>query len=175
MWSIFIARICPLTSPGKLLDLSHYFKVIVHRPVPFLLFINTVIDSKLHGLTLPFLSPPSLPLSLYNLSLMLDPLVVRKSFKKERRHAEHTWRYNCQAFFPPLTLLFLPPAPDVWLSCMRLYLWLSLCQVTQLVRKYSDSVCLCSAVGPFEDVPVNIIPFVSHSPSLMSNHLHVFA
>lgn len=45
----------------------------------------------------------------YNLSFVLDPLVVWKSFKKERRHAERTWRYNttvgcprcwCSSFTP---------------------------------------------------------------------------
>lgn len=119
----------------------------------------------------PFLSPP-----LFTLPLMSDPLVVWKSFKKERRHAERTWRYNCQAFL----VAFLPPVPDVWLSaCSIVCLCLLLVCVPgdPLVQKYSSFViclrCLLSCHSSHLRTSISV-QFVPLSLPQRPNHLYIF-
>lgn len=138
MQSIFKVRIqTSLTSLGKLFNLSHYFKVIVRRPALSRRFINSVIDSKLHDLMLPFLSPPLFTLCLLCLILLLCGKASKKREDVPSVHEGITARLFLSPFYPPHN-------PQRLALCMSLY-FLLVCVPGDLhAQKYSSFViCLC--------------------------------
>lgn len=173
---IHIWNCSPPLPPQKHLELSHYFKVVVLS----LLFINSVTDGKCHDLMLSVFLPL---LSAFSF-LVPYPLVVWKSFKKERRHAERTWRYNCQAFHNA-SFFFLTPIPDVWLAaCSTACLYVFDCLVTVCAQwpactKYVHFLiwhCCLSvllSLSPSADAGIGIAPFLSSSPFAVTSFVYI--
>lgn len=109
--------------------------------------------------------------SFFNPFLALDRLVVRKSFKKGRRHAERTWRYNCQAFCIPfsprsLTSDLQHAALSVFMSLIILLQRVPADVFVQNAATSSDSAVCCPVIlsiwgcrHPYSSSLVNL-PFV---------------
>lgn len=109
--------------------------------------------------------------SFFNPFHELDHLVVRKSFKKGRRHAERTWRYNCQAFCIPFSPRSLTPglqhaALSVFMSLIVLLQRVPADVFVQNAATSSDSAVCCPVIlsiwgcrHPYSSSLVNL-PFV---------------
>lgn len=89
---------------------EHHFKSIVHKPVPFPLFINSVMYGKWHDLMTPVFLPPFSTICLLCLILLLYGKASKKREDMQGVHEGITARLSMFLYHPDLWCL---------ISCMQ--------------------------------------------------------
>lgn len=181
MWYMFILSVQTRFPSKKYAELLHHLKVIVHSPLPFLLFINSIVHGKWHDLMLTVF--------LQSVFCARSSCCVEKATKKrEDMQGVHEGITTTVGFPRCFFFFFFTPrslTPDQLHATLSVFV--SLVVLLQyvpgglLVQDMAASVLWLGcpfffflSFCPSEDATISITPSLSCFPSSVCYHLYIF-